>query len=175
MSVLERVPTDRRRLVGALAGAAVVWWVLYSVNLPFWDWLLHDVFGMDPDARLTETLHFFFYDTVKITLLLCGIILLVTVLRSFMSVERTRALLGCANCHRLEANAKDALATLGLDATIEKVTDFADIASYGVMRTPGLVVDEQVLVSGRVPDANEIATLLSPSRLTAARWARGPR
>ena len=70
---------------------------------------------------------------------------------------------GCANCHRLEANAKDALATLGLDATIEKVTDVGDIASYGVMRTPGLVVDEQVLVSGRVPTTAEIATLLSAS------------
>jgi small redox-active disulfide protein 2 len=69
---------------------------------------------------------------------------------------------GCANCHRLEANTKDALATLGLDATIEKVTDFADIASYGVMRTPGLVVDEQVLVSGRVPDAAELTKLLTP-------------
>jgi small redox-active disulfide protein 2 len=68
---------------------------------------------------------------------------------------------GCANCHRLEANTRDALATLGLEATVEKVTDFGDIASYGVMRTPGLVVDEQVLVSGRVPDAREIATLLS--------------
>jgi small redox-active disulfide protein 2 len=70
---------------------------------------------------------------------------------------------GCANCHRLEANTKDALATLGVDATIEKVTDVGDIASYGVMRTPGLVVDEQVLVSGRVPDAREIATLLATS------------
>lgn len=68
---------------------------------------------------------------------------------------------GCANCHRLEANAKQALTTLGLDATIEKVTDFGDIASYGVMKTPGLVVDEQVLVSGRVPDAKEIAGLLT--------------
>lgn len=68
---------------------------------------------------------------------------------------------GCANCHRLEANTRDALATLGLEATVEKVTDVGDIASYGVMRTPGLVVDEQVLVSGRVPDAREIATLLS--------------
>ena len=69
---------------------------------------------------------------------------------------------GCANCQRLEANAKQALDSLGLQATIEKVTDFADIASYGVMKTPGLVVDEQVLVSGRVPDAKEIATLLAP-------------
>jgi small redox-active disulfide protein 2 len=70
---------------------------------------------------------------------------------------------GCANCHRLEANTRDALATLGMDAAIEKVTDVGDIASYGVMRTPGLVIDEQVLVSGRVPDAKEIARLLAPS------------
>jgi small redox-active disulfide protein 2 len=70
---------------------------------------------------------------------------------------------GCANCHRLEANTAQALTTLGLEATVEKVTDVADIASYGVMRTPGLVVDEQVLVSGRVPDAAEIARLLAPT------------
>ena len=47
-----------------------------------------------PTARLTETLHFFFYDTVKIALLLSGIIFVVTILRSYMSIERTRALLG---------------------------------------------------------------------------------
>jgi small redox-active disulfide protein 2 len=70
---------------------------------------------------------------------------------------------GCANCVRLEANTKQALAALGLEATVEKVTDFADIASYGVMKTPGLVVDEQVLVSGRVPDAAEISKLLTPT------------
>lgn len=94
MSVLERLPTGRRSQVGALAVAATVWWLLHSFNLPFWDWLLYDAFGMDPQARLAETLHFFFYDTVKITLLLTGIIFVVTVLRSFMSVERTRTLLG---------------------------------------------------------------------------------
>ena len=70
---------------------------------------------------------------------------------------------GCANCKRLEANAKQALDALGLEATVEKVTDYADIASYGVMKTPGLVVDEQVLVSGRVPDAAEITRLLAPT------------
>lgn len=68
---------------------------------------------------------------------------------------------GCANCHRLEANAKQALDDLGLHAKLLSVTDFAEIASYGVMKTPGLVVDEQVVVSGRVPDSTEIARLLS--------------
>ena len=70
---------------------------------------------------------------------------------------------GCANCVNLEKQARQAVEQLGLDATIEKVTDYAQIASYGVLRTPGLVVDEQLLVSGRVPDAKEIATLLAPA------------
>lgn len=67
---------------------------------------------------------------------------------------------GCKNCHRLEENAKQALAATGVDAAIEKVTDPGEIASYGVMRTPGLVVDEQLVVSGRVPGAEEIGRLL---------------
>lgn len=71
---------------------------------------------------------------------------------------------GCANCVNLEKNTRAALATLGMDAEVIKVTDFADIASYGIMRTPGLVVDEQVLVSGRVPRADEIAQLLTATR-----------
>ena len=94
MSVLERVPTSTRGRWLALAGAALAWYAAFWLNARIWNWLLYDLFGMDPEARLTETLHFFLYDTVKITLLLCGIIFIVTVLRSFMSIERTRALLG---------------------------------------------------------------------------------
>ena len=67
---------------------------------------------------------------------------------------------GCANCHTLEARAVEAAGLLGLDAVFEKVTDFADIASYGVMSTPALVVDEQVVLSGRVPTVAELQTLL---------------
>ena len=79
---------------GGLILAAAAWWVLYLVNQPFWDWLIGDVLGFDLASRLGSGVHFFFYDTVKILLLLVGIIFLVTVARSFMSVERTRALLG---------------------------------------------------------------------------------
>lgn len=68
---------------------------------------------------------------------------------------------GCANCTNLEKEARAAVAALGIEATIEKVTDFAEIAGYGVMRTPGLVVDEQVVLSGRVPKAAEIQQLLA--------------
>jgi small redox-active disulfide protein 2 len=68
---------------------------------------------------------------------------------------------GCANCHNLEKNTRTALAQLGLDATVEKVTDYGQIAGYGVLKTPGLVVDEQVVVSGRVPKPAELAELLA--------------
>ncbi len=70
---------------------------------------------------------------------------------------------GCANCKRLEERTREAVADLGLDAEIEKVTDYADIAGYGVMKTPGLVVDERLVVSGRVPTSREIAELLTPA------------
>ena len=67
---------------------------------------------------------------------------------------------GCAKCQQLEANTSAALAELGLEAAIEKVTDPAEIASWGVMTTPALVVDDEVLVSGRVPGADEVRRLL---------------
>lgn len=67
---------------------------------------------------------------------------------------------GCRNCRNLEKNTKTALAELGLDANIVKVTDYPEISSYGIMSTPSLVVDEKVLVSGRVPKVAEIKALL---------------
>lgn len=69
---------------------------------------------------------------------------------------------GCANCVNLERVTREAVAELGLDADFEKVTEYADIASYGIMRTPGLVVDDQVLLSGRVPTAAQVKELLAP-------------
>lgn len=67
---------------------------------------------------------------------------------------------GCANCKKLAENAKEAVKELGIDATIEKVEDFKAIMSYGVMKTPGLVVDEHVKVMGRVATVEEIKKLL---------------
>lgn len=69
---------------------------------------------------------------------------------------------GCTNCANLEKATRQAVAELGIDATFEKVTDYADIAAYDIMRTPGLVVDEKVVVSGRVPTARQIKVLLAP-------------
>ena len=94
MSVAERLPASRRGRWLTLAAPAAAWVVAYWVNGWLWDRFLYDGLGMDPAARLTETLHFFLYDTIKIGLLLVGIIFIVTVLRSYMSIERTRALLG---------------------------------------------------------------------------------
>jgi len=95
VSLAERLrpttPTHRWVGVGA---AALGWLFLYEVNLPLWDWVVYDAAGLAPASRLGSGVHFFFYDSIKIALLLIGIIFLVTVLRSFMSVERTRALLG---------------------------------------------------------------------------------
>lgn len=68
---------------------------------------------------------------------------------------------GCANCVNLEKAARSAAAELGLDAEFEKVTDYADIAGYGIMRTPGLVVDGNVVLSGRVPTVSQVKELLA--------------
>ena len=67
---------------------------------------------------------------------------------------------GCANCTNLYNNTKDAVEALGIDATIEKVTDIKDIMAFGVMRTPALVVDGKVKIMGRVPSAEEIKKYL---------------
>jgi small redox-active disulfide protein 2 len=67
---------------------------------------------------------------------------------------------GCANCVKLEENAKLAAKELGLEAEFVKVKDMEGIASYGIMRTPGLVVDEKVVSYGKVLTAEQIKPLL---------------
>ena len=69
---------------------------------------------------------------------------------------------GCANCANLEKAAREAAIGLGIDATFEKVTDYAAIVGYGVMRTPALVVDENLVLSGRVPSAAQVRDILAP-------------
>jgi small redox-active disulfide protein 2 len=68
---------------------------------------------------------------------------------------------GCRNCINLERVTRQAVADLGLDATLEKVEDYPTIMGYGVMSTPALVVDERVVSSGRVPSPAEVRELLS--------------
>ncbi len=67
---------------------------------------------------------------------------------------------GCMNCKTLAGRALEAVQQLGIDATIEKVEDIQSIASYGVLRTPGLVIDEHVVSYGMVPRVEDIKTLI---------------
>ncbi len=64
---------------------------------------------------------------------------------------------GCANCKKLEAVTKKVIDDLGLDAHIDHVTEYADIMKYPILSTPGLVVNEKVVSSGRIPTESEIA------------------
>lgn len=67
---------------------------------------------------------------------------------------------GCANCQKLEANAREAVDMAGVEAEVLKVTDDVGIAARGVLTTPGLVIDGEVKSAGRVPSAGDIAEWL---------------
>jgi small redox-active disulfide protein 2 len=67
---------------------------------------------------------------------------------------------GCAKCLKLEENTREALKELGLDYSLEKVTDINDIMNYGIMMTPGIVLDEKVISSGKLLNKNQIIDLL---------------
>jgi len=68
---------------------------------------------------------------------------------------------GCANCKRLEAMVQKVVAERGLNAEVEKVTDYAQMMRWNVMKTPGLVVNDTLVVSGRMPNEAEIAAWLA--------------
>lgn len=67
---------------------------------------------------------------------------------------------GCANCKRLEQMTRREVEKLGLEADIEKVTDYGQIMAYDILSTPGLVINEQVVVNGRIPTSQEVANWL---------------
>ena len=94
MTIVERVPATRAGVSVWATAAVALWAGAYWVNERLWDWVLYEAFGLDATTRITSALHFFLYDTTKIALLLTGIIFLVGVLRTFITIERTRALLG---------------------------------------------------------------------------------
>jgi small redox-active disulfide protein 2 len=68
---------------------------------------------------------------------------------------------GCPKCKKLEKNATEAVGDLNIEATITKEEDMFKIMSYGVMRTPGLVIDEKVMASGKLLSASEIKNLIT--------------
>lgn len=68
---------------------------------------------------------------------------------------------GCANCKRVEQIARKAVGALGIEAQIEKVTDYAEMLEYGLLTTPGLVVNEKLVAAGRIPNQAEVSTWLA--------------
>ncbi len=70
---------------------------------------------------------------------------------------------GCSRCKTLAARVEEAVANLGVEATIEKVENLQEIVKFGVMSTPALALDGKVLFTGRVPTSREIGELISSS------------
>jgi small redox-active disulfide protein 2 len=68
---------------------------------------------------------------------------------------------GCPRCKALEKTVIDTLAALNIDAEVSKVEDIMKIMEYGIMRTPALVINDKVVLSGYVPDKNEVKNLLT--------------
>jgi len=71
---------------------------------------------------------------------------------------------GCMNCKTLEQRTQQALEQLNIEAHIEKVADYPGIMSYGIMSTPGLVIDEKVVSQGRVPALDAIKELIKQAQ-----------
>lgn len=68
---------------------------------------------------------------------------------------------GCPNCKKLEELARQAVGQLAVEAEVIKVTDYKDIMAFNIMSTPGLVINEKVVSSGRIPSPAEITTFLT--------------
>jgi small redox-active disulfide protein 2 len=71
---------------------------------------------------------------------------------------------GCPRCKSLEQVTRNAVDEMGITAEIEKVEDIVKIINYGVMRTPALVIDEKIALSGRVPSLTELKELLTKNQ-----------
>ena len=71
---------------------------------------------------------------------------------------------GCANCKALEKSVINVLAELDIAADVQKVEDIQKIMSYGIMRTPGLVINEKVVLSGRVPSWKELKEIIEKNK-----------
>jgi len=71
---------------------------------------------------------------------------------------------GCLKCKTLEKLTQETVQKLGIDATISKVEDIVDIMNYGVMRTPALVINGKVVLSGRIPSENELNEILTSNK-----------
>ena len=70
---------------------------------------------------------------------------------------------GCARCHQLEQTTREVVKELGIDADIEDIKDMKKIMEYPILTTPGLVIDEKLVCSGRLPTKAEVTTFITTS------------
>jgi uncharacterized membrane protein YraQ (UPF0718 family) len=137
----------------ALTVAAVTWVALYLGNVPFWGWALYTLAGLPQGSRWSDAIHFFVVDTTKILLLLVAIIFVVRILRSFLSIEHTRRILG----GKREGAANVAAAGLGVATpfcSCSAVPAFIGFVAAGVP----LGVTLSFLIAS--PLVNEVAIVL---------------
>ena len=74
---------------------------------------------------------------------------------------------GCANCKRVEQIAHKVVSDMGVEAEVVKVTEYPDIMAYNVLATPGLVINEKLVSSGRIPSPAEVTTWVADALETA--------
>jgi small redox-active disulfide protein 2 len=68
---------------------------------------------------------------------------------------------GCSNCQKVETVAKNAVASVGVEAEIIKVTDYGAMMAYNILATPGLVINEKLVAAGRIPQEAEVVTWIN--------------
>lgn len=76
--------------------------------------------------------------------------------------------IGCSNCKKVEAIARQTVEMMGMQAEYIKVTDYNQIMEYNIMSTPGLVINEKLVCAGRIPTPAEVTTWLADAQLSAA-------
>jgi small redox-active disulfide protein 2 len=74
---------------------------------------------------------------------------------------------GCANCKKVEAIARQAVANMGVEAEVIKVTEYADMMEYNIMSTPGLVINEKLVSAGKIPTEAQVVSWLAEALETA--------
>ena len=74
---------------------------------------------------------------------------------------------GCMNCEKVEQNTRNAVTYMGLEAEISKVTDREKMQNYGLLATPGLVINEKLVCAGRIPEEGEVMTWLADAMMEA--------